>query len=248
MKDSFVLYTRYKKQIELLDMVQRGLLLTAIFCHESGETLPEMDATTSIAYSFIEADLEENAAKYEARCKANKANGDKGGRPKKEEDGKPKKTQKTQSVISVSDKTERFSEKPKKPDNDNDNDDDYENVSSPTDVVEDSARACEQCPAIPLNNGTEWRPTAAEFENLTNAFPDVDINQALWKIRAWVSSGKHRKRSPFEIGAYVYRWIRRDQDDAGAKDKPPDDIPEATEMTDEELAEFFERKGMYEYA
>lgn len=113
MKDSFILYTKYKKQIAGLNMEQRGVLLTAILCHESGERdLPEMDAATNMAYGFICVDLDENAKKYADKCAVNSANGAKGGRPKKQTD---------------SEKTERFYKKrtqPKKADNEYDNDND----------------------------------------------------------------------------------------------------------------------------
>ena len=41
MKSSFVLYTAYMAQMELLDMEQRGVLLTAIMSYSAGEELPE---------------------------------------------------------------------------------------------------------------------------------------------------------------------------------------------------------------
>lgn len=112
MKGSFILYTKYAKQIQMLNMEQRGVLFTAILNHEREEELPEMDAMTEMAFAFIKTDLEENAEKYEEKCRTNRENGQKGGRPKKTE------------------KTERFSEnrtQPKKADNDNEYDNDYEN-------------------------------------------------------------------------------------------------------------------------
>lgn len=114
MKDSFILYTKYSKQITRLSMEQRGVLFTAILLHESGDPdLPEMDAATGMAFDFIRADLEDNAKKYLEKCAINAMNGAKGGRPKKQPEH-PK-----------TEKSERFSKKhshPKKADNDNDYD------------------------------------------------------------------------------------------------------------------------------
>lgn len=123
MKDSFILYTKYKQQIKRLDMEQRGILFTAILMHESGEELPEMDVATSMAFDFISVDLKENAYKYEETCKKNAENGRKGGRPKK------------QTVTEETEKTDRFSEnrpQAKKADNENDIDNDLKEKTSLT--------------------------------------------------------------------------------------------------------------------
>lgn len=81
MKDSFVLYTRYAKHIEKLNMEQRGLLFTAIMNHATGDDLPEMDAATDIIAGIIIEDIEECARKWEetkaARSKAGKASAEK---------------------------------------------------------------------------------------------------------------------------------------------------------------------------
>lgn len=49
-KNSFVLYTNYINQIELLNIEQRGVLFTAIMYYSSGVELPKMDAVTAMAF------------------------------------------------------------------------------------------------------------------------------------------------------------------------------------------------------
>lgn len=125
MKDSFILSTKYFKQIQALSIEQRGLLMTAIFCHESGEVLPEMDAVTEMAFSFIRQDLDDNRAKYEEKCRRNQENGAKGGRP-----SKPEETERENKNRTESEKTERFFDNRtvlKKADNDNEYDNDSDN-------------------------------------------------------------------------------------------------------------------------
>lgn len=115
MKDSFVLYTRYRRQLKNLTMEQVGVLFIAILCYEAGDELPEMDSAVSVAFDFIRDDLDENDRKYEEKCRINAENGKRGGRPKK-----PNETE----------KTERFSEnrtQAKKADNEYEYD--YENDS-----------------------------------------------------------------------------------------------------------------------
>ena len=45
-RDSFVLYTEYMEQVNLLSIEQRGVLLTAIFSYAADAELPEMDGIT----------------------------------------------------------------------------------------------------------------------------------------------------------------------------------------------------------
>ena len=82
MKNSFVLYTSYQKQLSLLTMEQRGILLTTIFAYVSGDDLPEMDTVTELAFSFIKADIDRDTEKYEKTIEARREAGLKGGRPK----------------------------------------------------------------------------------------------------------------------------------------------------------------------
>lgn len=82
MKDTFILYTRYSKQVKMLDDAQAGTLLKAILAHESGEELPEMDGMTMMLYSVIEERLEYDAEQYSQTVKKRSEAGKKGGRPK----------------------------------------------------------------------------------------------------------------------------------------------------------------------
>lgn len=85
MKESFILYTEYAKHMGLLDMEQRGVLLTAIMNYQTGEELPEMDGGTAMAFSFIKEQLDRDNAKYEETLKKRSDAGKQGGRPKSEE-------------------------------------------------------------------------------------------------------------------------------------------------------------------
>lgn len=79
MKNSFVLYTDYMAQLSLLTMEQRGILLTAIMAYQMGQELPQMDAVTTMAFSFIRNNLDKDNAKWEQtrekRIEAGRAGG-----------------------------------------------------------------------------------------------------------------------------------------------------------------------------
>lgn len=113
MKNSFVLYTDYIEQIEMLSREQRGDLLTTIMLYAAGRQLPEIDGMTKMAFGFIKSQLDRDKEKYEQTVEKRREAGKKGGRPKANGcDDKAK-------------KANGFSEKQtkaKKPDNVNDND------------------------------------------------------------------------------------------------------------------------------
>ena len=78
-KKSFLLYTGYFEQIEMLNIEQRGILLTAIMAFQTDAEMPEMDALTKMAFSFISADMRRDNEKYEEIVERRKESGRKGG-------------------------------------------------------------------------------------------------------------------------------------------------------------------------
>ena len=121
MKNSFVMYTDYQEQLELLTMEQRGYLLTAIMAYVSGDQMPEMDGITRMAFSFIRAGIDRDAEKYQKTVEARQEAGKLGGRPKA--NGFSEKQTKAKKANGFSEKQT----KAKKPDNDNENDSVSEN-------------------------------------------------------------------------------------------------------------------------
>lgn len=97
MKESFILYTEYAKHMQLLNIEQRGVLLTAIMNCQTGEELPEMDGATAMAFSFIKEQLDRDNAKYEETLKKRSDAGKKGGAPKGNENAKTSKDNQKQA-------------------------------------------------------------------------------------------------------------------------------------------------------
>lgn len=81
-RDSFVLYTEYMEQVNLLSIEQRGILLTAIFSYVAGAELPEMDGITKMAFAFIRSRIDKDAEKYAKTIEKRKEAGKLGDRPK----------------------------------------------------------------------------------------------------------------------------------------------------------------------
>ena len=129
-KKSFILYKNNKDLIESLSDEQAGKLLKAIFEYETtGETI-ELDPVTAIAFIAIKKELDESARAYAEKCEKNRERGRQGGRPaKKEEEDKKESTKDKEDAAegeeknqTVSEKTERFLEKPNDTDTDTDTD------------------------------------------------------------------------------------------------------------------------------
>ena len=70
MKNSFVLYTDYMEHIQLLDLEQRGVLITAIMSYASDGTVIEMDGMTAMAFSFIRSQLDRDNDMLDLYCLA----------------------------------------------------------------------------------------------------------------------------------------------------------------------------------
>lgn len=131
MKNSFVMYTDYMEQINLLTMEQRGLLFTAIMQYASGDALPEMDGMTGMAFSFIKSKMDRDFEKYQQTVEKRKEAGKLGGRPKAK--GFEEKQEKAKKANGFSEKQkkqmvfQKSKQKQKNPDNDNDSDNDNVN-------------------------------------------------------------------------------------------------------------------------
>lgn len=123
MKNSFVIYTDYMEQVELLTMEQRGILFTSIMAYASEKELPDMDGMTKMAFSFIKATMDRDMEKYRQTVEKRKEAGKLGGRPKA--DSSSEKQSKAKKADGFSEKQD----KAKKPDNDSVNDNDNVNVN-----------------------------------------------------------------------------------------------------------------------
>lgn len=82
-RDSFVMYTAYLQQVELLGMEQRGLLFTAIMRYAATGEEPTLDPACSMAFAFIRGQMDKDYEKYLQTVEARRVAGQMGGRPQK---------------------------------------------------------------------------------------------------------------------------------------------------------------------
>ena len=90
MNDSFILYTSYYALIDGLTDEQLGQLTRAIFLYARDGKIIKLDPVVRMAFGFIIDDIKRNKAKYEEKVERWRANGKKGGRPRKNQEDKQK--------------------------------------------------------------------------------------------------------------------------------------------------------------
>lgn len=94
------LYTRYLQTLAPFSDAERGRIMTAMLTYCSTGEAPEFEGNERYIWPTIQAQIDRDIAAYNEKCAKNRVNGAKGGRPPKNQ--------------TDMEKTERFSEKPKK--------------------------------------------------------------------------------------------------------------------------------------
>lgn len=139
-KKSFVMYHDNRKQFEMLTDEQAGKIIKALMAYSENGTIPDFeDQTLQIMFSFMQAQIQRDAEKYEETCQKRSESGKKGGRPSK--------AKKANGFLA-------FSEKAKKADNDSDSVSD-----SVSDSENDSDTVCDVCSGENVKNTTHTTHT-----------------------------------------------------------------------------------------
>jgi hypothetical protein len=189
-KKSFVLYCDYREHLALLDDEQRGRLLMALLEYVESGKEPEMGGALMMAYSFIRAQIDRDAARYEEKCRKRREAGKQGGRPPKANADEEKQTK--------AKKANGFFANENNPDTDNDNGTDNENDNG-TDNDNENDIKISPDGDIPITTASTYQTTPhksliAMYHYLCPSFP---------KLR---SAGEARKK------AISARWKEYNQD------------------------------------
>lgn len=100
MKDSFVFHKEWRNAISGLPKEVRLEVYDAIIEYGISGTLTDLKPMARLAFDFVKAAIDKDNEAYDAKCRKNRENGKKGGRP-------PKKTE-NRTVFFKTQKTERF--------------------------------------------------------------------------------------------------------------------------------------------
>lgn len=207
-KNSFILYTEYMENIEMLNMEQRGILLTALMSYQMQTDLPEMDAVTKMCFSFVKARIDRDNESYDEKCRKNAENGAKGGRPKKANGSSKKRT--------VSKKSERFFEKPKKADTDTDNEPD--NDLKEKDVSNDTSK--KKAPEkIAFGEFQNVKLTMDEYARLANDYGETMRKDCIAFLDEYIGEKNYKSNSHYLA---IRRWVVNAVKDQTARRKRGD--------------------------
>lgn len=235
MRNSFVLYSDYLPQIELLSMEQRGYLLTAVMRYSAGLDIPELDTVTAMAFGFIKSQIDIDKEKYNKAIETRRENGKLGGRPrlKAESDNdadqeknngsseKPKKPDGFSENLSKTEKPNGFLAKSENhvyvDDNVNDNvNNNVVDIDICTEPEPDTVLT------IPLNDKSEYPIAQSDIDEWQGLYPAVDVMQQLRSMRGWCNANPARRKTKKGIKRFINTWLAREQDKGGSsRDRPP---------------------------
>ena len=85
---------------------------------------------------------------------------------------------------------------------------------SALDAESDSAPLADVLP-ITLNDGSEWRPSVPEFDELQTLYPALDVPQCFRSMRAWCMSHPKERKTRRGVMAFVTGWLQREQNRGG---------------------------------
>lgn len=79
---------------------------------------------------------------------------------------------------------------------------------------------------IPLDDGSEWKPTQEEYAEYVRLFPDLDITAKFREMRAWCNANENRRKTRRGVKRFVNGWLSKDQKarHAGRSVQPSDYI------------------------
>ena len=161
-KDSVIFYQAQVKICkEFLTNEQFGRLMGALFALDDGED-PEVDDDIAMAFAFMSLQQRLDKEKYEEKCRKNRENGRKGGRPPK-----PK-------------KANGYFENPNDNDNDNDNDNENENDND-NEQIHDSV--------FSLGTFSNVELTEEEYFLLRSTYERT--GELIDKVSLWLRDAKH---------------------------------------------------------
>lgn len=177
-----------------------GQLIKAAFACHDGESVTIDDTVLGAVYALIENKVLENDRKYEQRCEQNARNRQQAQTTEDEQerpstivdDGQPSGSNKNKN------KKEKEKEKEK------------ENIKET--IVSSYAEPPAPVEAIPLNDGTEWRPPLELYEEYVRLFPGVDVPSAFRAMRAWSLSNVSQRKTKTGVSRFVRAWLQREQD------------------------------------
>jgi len=104
-----------------------------------------------------------------------------------------------------------------------------ESESESEDSAEPETASAPSVISLPLNNGEEYPIFHQQIDEWSELYPAVDVIQELRKMRGWCDANSQNRKTKRGIGAFIARWLSREQDKGRPNRKPAVDCfqPEA---------------------
>ena len=225
-KMSFVLPTDLLDDLEDFSDEEVGKIFRAILIYTNETEEPDFDdRAMKVVFRHIKKYIDIANENYDKKVQANRVNGAKGGRPKKDAEENPKKP-------TVIEKTERFSEKPNKSHTETESESDIESVSefeceTETDIESVSEFECEIKPDGAAHTHTKSYGenknvilSDEEYERLTERMGGSKRSEYIEKLSDYMASTGKKYQSHY---ATICSWFRQD---GGQKSNASYDINE----------------------
>lgn len=221
-KTSFVLPTDLLDDLEDFSDDEVGKIFRAILIYTNETEEPEFDdRAMKVVFRHIKKYIDSANENYDKKVQANRVNGAKGGRPKKDAEENPKNP-------TVIEKTERFSEKPNKSHTETESESDIESVSEfecETDIESVSECECKTDGAAHTHTKSYGENknvilSDEEYERLTERMGESKRSEYIEKLSDYMASTGKKYQSHY---ATICSWFRQD---GGQKSNASYDINE----------------------
>jgi len=152
--------------------------------------------------------IEAEIGKYHAKVETAKANGSKGGRPKK-----PKKTKRVN--LANPEKTgSKANHKPRT------NNQEPLEKTCPEPIGTEPENVVFELPTNKFNTQNETAPiTESMFNEWVETYPAVDVMQALKEMRSWLNANPTKRKTKGGMAAFAAKWLAKDQNRGGSNGK-----------------------------
>lgn len=198
-KTSFVLPTDLLDDLEDFSDDEVGKIFRAILIYTNETEEPEFDdRAMKVVFRHIKKYIDSANENYDKKVQANRVNGAKGGRPKKDAEENPKKP-------TVIEKTERFSEKPNKSHTETESETDIESVSECECETEPDGAAHTHTKSYGENKNVIL--SDEEYERLTERMGVSKRSEYIEKLSDYMASTGKKYQSHY---ATICSWFRQD--------------------------------------
>ena len=237
-KKSFVMYYNWGDFFTNMTDEEVGQVIRAIYALETlGIDQEPENRVAAIVYTGIRQKLLEDIDVYKKSCDKRAEASAKGVEARRRKnaqeanDNVSKPTDDESSTIDNDTLTKRnqmVSDTDTDTDTENDTDTEKEKrslkpstkVSAQSDLFDHSEPQAD-VEAIPLNDGSEWRPTQAEYEEYCRLYPAVDVKAEIAGMRAWCLSNPKNKKTKGGVKRFLNGWLAREQNKSHrGRDKP----------------------------